>query len=73
MQGDPGFPDLVLARDGEVLFVELKSSKGKPTTEQVIWLNELGGGCVWRPDDWPRIQAVLEPPHSTKTKGEEAP
>jgi len=31
IQGDAGFPDLVLARKGRVLFVELKSEKGKLT------------------------------------------
>ena len=29
MQGDTGFPDLVIARDGQVIFAELKSAKGR--------------------------------------------
>ena len=42
MQGDPGFPDLVLARKGEVLFLELKSQKGRMTEAQTAWHYELG-------------------------------
>jgi hypothetical protein len=51
IQGDPGFPDLVLVRDGVVLFVELKSSKGRVRPEQMRWIVELGG-IVWRPEHW---------------------
>lgn len=40
-QGDPGFPDLVLARNGVVMFLELKSEAGRPTTDQHAWLAEL--------------------------------
>ncbi len=55
VQGDKGFPDLVLARYGKVLIVELKSEGGKATTEQDAWLYEVGadhGGYVWRPSMW---------------------
>ena len=41
IQGDPGFPDLVLARDGRIIFAELKSEKGKLTHEQEGWLQQL--------------------------------
>lgn len=51
IQGDAGFPDLVLARAGEVLFVELKSATGRVRPEQSTWLDHLGG-LVWRPEDW---------------------
>lgn len=51
-----GFPDLVLVRTGELLFVELKSAKGKLTAAQSEWLNALDGATtveanVWRPRD----------------------
>ena len=65
MQGDPGFPDLVLAREGRVIFAELKSERGKMTPDQQAWRWALGAGrvgCtayVWRPADWPRIEEVL--------------
>lgn len=60
MSGDPGFPDLVLARDGVVLFAELKSHRGRTTPDQDLWLDQLGDHAVlWRPGDWPAIQNEL--------------
>lgn len=48
-----GFPDLVMARRGRLLFVELKSEKGKLRPEQVAWLDALNPlAFVWRPADW---------------------
>lgn len=49
--GDAGFPDLVLARDGEVFFVELKSAIGRIRPEQKRWAEHLDV-IVWRPVDW---------------------
>jgi len=60
MQGHPGFPDLVLARDGVVLVAELKSRRGQPTDDQKLWLEALGDHArLWRPADWPAIQNEL--------------
>ena len=65
-QGTPrGFPDLVLALDTVVLFVELKSAKGKLTDEQKDWLHHTNG-AVWRPKDWHRICEVLDLPSKAK-------
>ena len=50
-RSNPGFPDLVLARNGTILFVELKSQTGKVSPEQQTWLDAVGG-IVWRPSDW---------------------
>lgn len=36
-----GFPDLVLIRPPELLFVELKSERGRPTDAQRAWLEDL--------------------------------
>src|SRR5277367_4823433 len=51
----PGFPDLVIAGPGGVLFRELKTEKGQLTRPQVNWGNTLAiGGAnigVWRPGD----------------------
>lgn len=64
-----GFPDLVLARSGRVLFAELKSDSGRLSVEQQRWLNELRGATpsqrgthsvhVWRPKDFDQIVRVL--------------
>ena len=65
-QGTPkGFPDLVLALDTVVLFVELKSQKGKLTDEHKDWLHHTNG-AVWRPKDWQRICEVLDLPARAK-------
>jgi hypothetical protein len=51
-QGRAGFPDLVLARNGEVIVAELKANAGQLRPEQKEWLRHLGPyGCVWRPRD----------------------
>jgi len=44
VQGDVGFPDLVLLSPhyGQLLFVELKSEKGRTTSSQDNWLGALG-------------------------------
>jgi len=67
-RSNPGFPDLTLVRNGVLLFMELKSEKGKPTQPQIAWLIDLGKlttshpdihvGC-FRPSDMPRIRELL--------------
>lgn len=53
IQGDPGFVDLVLAKEGRVLFVELKSERGKVSPDQDAWLFDLDvQAMVLRPTDW---------------------
>lgn len=51
-----GFPDLVLVRQGRLLFVELKAEGKKPTPRQQEWLDALGECTVkvyvWRSSDW---------------------
>ena len=65
-QGTPkGFPDCVIAQDGVLLLVELKSQKGKLTDEQKDWLQHTNG-AVWRPKDWQRICEVLDLPARAK-------
>ena len=60
MQGDVGFPDLVIARDGWVILAECKARLGKATPGQKKWLTALGGyGRLWHPHDWPDIVAEL--------------
>lgn len=59
--GDPGFPDLVLARDERVIFAELKREKGKPTKAQMEWIEALGQppAYVWYPSMWDTIERIL--------------
>lgn len=53
LSGDRGAPDLILARDGVVLLVELKAQNGRLSPEQRQWLHHIGEhGRVWRPSDW---------------------
>lgn len=60
MQGHIGYPDLTLARNGVVIFAELKSEKGRLRRDQVEWHEQLGGLChVWRPSDLDRIKELL--------------
>lgn len=68
MQGDRGFPDLVLAKNGWVIFAELKSEKGRIAPEQAAWgvaIRGEGDGShhryfVWRPRDMDRIRKTLQ-------------
>lgn len=65
LQGDKGFPDLCLARNGEVVFLELKSETGQLTGDQQAWLLELDSRegthqVYWfRPSEWKRIEEIL--------------
>lgn len=67
IMGDVGFPDLVLARDGRVLFAELKQNGKRPRAEQQAWLDVLPDAVVWCPTDWEsgRIEQVLRAPPLT--------
>lgn len=59
-----GFPDLVLVRGPWILYVELKTERGKLSKEQEGWLAVLrrAGAVVrvWRPSNWPEIEEVLK-------------
>lgn len=71
--GDPGFPDLVLAKNGRIIFAELKSQRGRITQEQSHWIHHLNPEWdfpdkyhdevhvhIWRPADWPAIQQIID-------------
>ena len=64
IQGDAGFPDLVLCRPPRLIVAELKRVGGKPTAEQQAWLEALqacaGVECyLWTPADWDVVARTL--------------
>ncbi|BCW94679.1 MAG: VRR-NUC domain-containing protein [Fimbriimonadales bacterium] len=64
IQGDAGFPDLVLARSGRILFVELKREGRRPSPQQQAWLDTLAQCAgvevyLWTPADWSAIVEIL--------------
>lgn len=40
--GATGFPDVIAARDGRMLALECKGSRGRVTPDQALWLGKLG-------------------------------
>ena len=65
IQGDTGFPDLVLCRPPRVIFAELKRTGGKPTPAQRGWLDALRQCAgvevyLWTPADWSAIVETLQ-------------
>ncbi len=50
-----GFPDLVIAGPGGVLFRELKQQKGALSGQQAVWLDALksagADAGIWRPSE----------------------
>ena len=67
IQGAPGFPDLVLARGGRVVFAELKtdSRSSELTADQTRWRDALLGSGVewfcWRPRHLGEVREALAP------------
>ena len=74
LHSEPGFPDLVLVRPPQVLFVEVKGKLGRLRSGyqgatrwmpgQDEWLTALRAckdvkADVWRPDMWAEIERVL--------------
>jgi hypothetical protein len=64
VQGDVGFPDLVLCRPPRLIIAELKRAGGKVSVAQRDWLSALracdGVECyIWYPSDWERIVEIL--------------
>ena len=65
VQGDMGFPDLVLCRPPRLVLAELKRAGGKVSPQQREWLSALqacaGVECyVWYPSDWDTIMHTLK-------------
>ena len=61
-RSERGFPDLVLVREYDLLFIEIKLDAKNPTKPQRAWLKALDRVAetrVWRPRDWPEIERRL--------------
>lgn len=64
-----GFPDLIMVRPDSarwaprVIFVELKTDRGRLSSEQAAWLDALSSAgqetYLWRPKMWDEIITVL--------------
>lgn len=58
-----GFPDLTLCKPGRLIFVEVKSHRGRLSAAQREWIEALRAAgqevYVWRPDDFDEIERVL--------------
>lgn len=68
IQGDAGFPDLVLAHPTRgLIFAELKSAVGRVSDHQTEWLETLRANGVeayiWRPRDLQTIRLRLGRTH----------
>ena len=57
VQGDPGLPDLILARGGVTLAIELKTNAGRFRDGQRRWAEAMGADlyAAVRADDLDRI------------------
>lgn len=60
IEGDAGFPDLVLARRMRVLFLECKSDKGRLSPDQSAWCSALPDYWLVRPSDLDAVLAALQ-------------
>ena len=55
-----GYPDLTLARDKRVVWIELKTDRGVLSPDQQAWMRDLPVMLVIRPGDIPSLAAVLQ-------------
>lgn len=71
-RSNPGFPDLVLinAQAARILFLELKTEKGRPTPEQQAWIDALRGcglhAHILRPSDADLLNDLLNTRKATR-------
>jgi hypothetical protein len=64
LEGEPGWPDVNLARQGETILAECKVGAKRPTVAQWEWLvvlatNQALEVYVWYPRHWDAIEARL--------------
>ena len=59
-----GFPDLVAVRLSRLVFIEVKTERGRVRPEQTTWLDDLrlSGRCecyLWRPSDSDEARRII--------------
>jgi hypothetical protein len=64
-RSEPGFPDLVMVRGAQLIFLEVKATKTTTSLEQKEWMGRLRQvkyvhADVARPGDWPDLEAALK-------------
>lgn len=69
-RSQPGWPDLVLLRAPEAVFAEVKTDRGRVSTQQNAVIDELQA-CdlevhVWRPRDWQTVERRLRRHQATE-------
>ena len=63
-----GFPDLVLAKNGAVLFAELKTDTAVvDNDDQIKWLHATYG-AIWRPKHWEIILKSMQDGRTYETE-----
>lgn len=60
-----GYPDLTIARQGEILWAELKGARGRLETRQVEWLDQLPPhqAYVWQPEHLDHALEIIQRGH----------
>ena len=63
LSGHQGFPDYIAVEGNRLLFIELKSEKGKVSKAQLEWLEALRKATlevyVWKPSDYEKVLDIL--------------
>ena len=73
-----GFPDLTLVRGVRCIMAELKTDIGRVSPDQKDWLRELSEvpgieAALWRPRDWPILEATLTRTQKKKRPAQSKP
>jgi len=74
MEGDAGFPDLLLLREGELIVAELKLNRRDLKTHQARWLERfqtVAETYLWTPEEFEAIVERLSRPRHPAQNGKQ--